>query len=146
MKISKRQLRRIIKEEIALISESSTTGKETSSTDWKDTQGHFAKKDKYTWGREWKDRSREGSTDKDFSAVKSWLSSNGFGESEVFDGADRAWQNEANDEDFVILRQFITATDFDWDKMNNSAKEEINVAFIKSVGNNTKPVYAYVRY
>ena len=121
MKISKRQLRRIIKEEL-----------EEGMMD--NIKGFFTK------------NKPERSTDKDFSAVKSWLSSNGFGESEVFDGADRAWQNEANDEDFVILRQFITATDFDWDKMNNSAKEEINVAFIKSVGNNTKPVYAYVRY
>tara|TARA_R100000951_G_scaffold116777_1_gene130702 strand:- start:6799 stop:7200 length:402 start_codon:yes stop_codon:yes gene_type:complete len=93
--------------------------------------------------RDWEDRSREPSTEKDVAAVRAWLSSNGYQNSNVFDGSDPNWKIQASDEDFLILSS-ATSGDFDYHTMKKGA-EPINLVFIKSVSMN-EPVYAYVRY
>ena len=140
VRLTEGQLRQIIREA------TQRTGI-VDQSDWKHMYNRMTSRLKkpQLWSRNWKNRSREKATEKDISAVKSWLSSNNFGDSKVFDGSDPSWEKQANDKDFLIQGQFTTADDFDYHTMSKGAKE-INVVFIKSVGKESEPVYAYVKY
>ena len=94
--------------------------------------------------RNWTDRSRKATTDKDVAAVKAWLSTSGYEDSSVFDGMNPKWKTQASDKDFLILGQ-ATSGDFDYHTMKAGAPP-INLVFIKSRGEKTEPVYAYVLY
>ena len=122
-------------------------GRSLEQAEWKELI-HSVKSNKSgnakLMARDWQDRSREPATEEDIAAVRAWLSSNGYQNSNVFDGQDPNWKNQASDEDFLILSQ-ATSGDFDYHTMKRGA-EPMNLVFIKSVSNETKPVYAYVVY
>ena len=143
MKITKRQLRRIIKEELSRAL-NENQGKKLDRSEWKDLFDRVRSGKQKTMARDWKDRSREPSTEEDIAAVRAWLSSNGYEDSNVFDGTDSSWKTQASADDFLIQGQ-ATSGDFDYHTMKKGA-EPVNLAFIKSVANNAEPVYAYVRY
>ena len=63
---------------------------------------------------------------------------------EEIESKDPSWKNQASDKDFLILGQ-ATSGDFNYHTMRHG-DEPINLVFIKSVANNTEPIYAYVRY
>ena len=119
-------------------------GKSLEQAEWKELIGRVKSGNTKLMARDWEDRSREPSTEEDIVAVRAWLSSNGYQNSNVFDGQDPNWKNQASDEDFLILSQ-ATSGDFDYHTMKKGA-EPINLVFIKSVSDKTDPVYAYVRY
>ncbi len=120
-------------------------GRSLERAEWKELIGRVRSPGSIKlMSRDWEDRSREPSTEEDIAAVRAWLSSNGYQDSNVFDGQDSNWKNQASDEDFLILSQ-ATSGDFDYHTMKQGA-EPMNLVFIKSVSNKTKPVYAYVVY
>ena len=120
-------------------------GKSLGQAEWKELIGRVKSPGSIKlMARDWQDRSREPATEEDIAAVRAWLSSNGYQNSNVFDGQDPDWKNQASDEDFLILSQ-ATSGDFDYHTMKQGA-EPMNLVFIKSVSNETKPVYAYVVY
>ncbi len=120
-------------------------GRSLEQAEWKELIGRVRSPGSTKlMARDWEDRSREPSTEEDIAAVRAWLSSNGYQDSNVFDGQDPNWKNQASDEDFLILSQ-ATSGDFDYHTMKQGV-EPMNLVFIKSVSNETKPVYAYVAY
>ena len=143
MKITKSRLKRIIKEELSR-SLNENQGKLLDRAEWKDLFDRVRSGKQKTMARDWKDRSREPSTEEDIAAVRAWVSSIGNQDSNVFDGSDPSWKTQASADDFLIQGQ-ATSGDFDYHTMKKGA-EPINLVFIKSIANNAVPVYAYVRY
>ncbi len=94
--------------------------------------------------RDWKRRSRQPATEEDIAAVRGWLSSNGYEDSNVFDGKDPSWKTQASDKDFIIWG-LVTSDDFNYHTMKSGDKP-INLVFIRSAAKNEDPIYAYVRY
>ena len=144
MKITKTQLKQIIKEEISRVLLKESKGKVLNRAEWKELLDRVKSKKQKTMSRDWTDRSREAATDKDVAAVEAWLSTSGYEDAKVFDGTDPEWETQASDKDFLILGQ-ATSGDFDYHTMKAGAPP-INLVFIKSRGEKTEPVYAYVRY
>jgi hypothetical protein len=143
MKITKNRLKQIIKEELSRVL-NENQGETVGQSEWEHLLDNVRNRKHKTWARDWKDRSRESSTEEDIAVVRAWLSSNGYEDSNVFDGKDPSWKNQASDKDFLILGQ-ATSGDFNYHTMRHG-DEPINLVFIRSVANNTEPIYAYVRY
>ena len=87
MKITKRQLRKIIKEELSRAL-NENQGKKLDRSEWELLLDQVRSSKHKTMARDWKDRSREPSTEEDIAAVRAWLSSNGYEDSNVFDETD----------------------------------------------------------